>query len=109
MDVHCSSCREPWEVWHLCHDAVHETEMTEDEAAVWLELPRSEQLSTHHRDFFAREGWEFGGSLLHVRSCPACPEGAEPESETDAMRAAIVSALGDDLDAIAATFADEGL
>ena len=25
MDVHCSTCGEPWDVYHLRHDAIYET------------------------------------------------------------------------------------
>ncbi len=25
MDVHCSTCGEPWDVYHLWHDAIFET------------------------------------------------------------------------------------
>ena len=32
MDVHCSSCGEPWDVYHLRHDAIFETDLDPAEA-----------------------------------------------------------------------------
>jgi len=109
MDVHCSSCGEPWDVWHLCHDAIHETDLSEEEIERWLDLPQQERLGSSYRDYFAREGWRFGSSILSVRSCPCCPDGATPNPDTDVLKEAIVSMLGDDIDAIAAEFSDLGL
>ena len=32
MDVHCSTCGEPWDVYHLWHDAIFETGLSHAEA-----------------------------------------------------------------------------
>ena len=32
MDVHCSSCGEPWDVYHLRHEAIFETDLDPEEA-----------------------------------------------------------------------------
>jgi hypothetical protein len=32
MDVHCSTCNEPWDVYHLSHDAIFETGLSVEEA-----------------------------------------------------------------------------
>ena len=110
MDVHCSSCGEPWDVYHLRHDAIYDTDLDHIEiATMWWKLPPREKLAPRYRALLKLAGWEFGASLLHVRRCPSCPEGTRPDPEKEAMKAAIVEALGDDEDAIAATFEDYGL
>ena len=109
MDVHCSSCGEPWEVYHLRHDAIFETGLRREEAEAWSALPPNQRLDTRHREKFKAAGWEFGASILDVRRCPDCPSGAKPDPEKVAMKAAIIEALGDDEDGIASTFEDYGL
>ena len=108
MDVHCSTCGEPWDVHHLWHDAIYEIAVTE-EVEVWEKLPTREKLSSEYRERFKKAGWQFGASLLDVRHCPACPKNAKPDLEKVAMKAAIIEALGTDEDGIASTFEDYGL
>ena len=45
MDVHCSTCFEPWDTYHLRHDEIYETSLSVEEAEAWLvqELDRSLQ------------------------------------------------------------------
>jgi hypothetical protein len=38
MDVHCSSCGEPWDVYHLRHEAIFETALDHTEAETWRSL-----------------------------------------------------------------------
>jgi hypothetical protein len=38
MDVHCTTCGEPWDVYHLRHDAIFETDLSHTEAKAWTEL-----------------------------------------------------------------------
>ena len=109
MDVHCSSCREPWDTCHLLCDAVFDTDLTENELESWQELPACEQLSARYREAFRVADWEFGASLLHVRRCPCCPEATRPDPDAEAKKIAIVELLGDDHDAVAGTFEDYGL
>jgi hypothetical protein len=109
MDVHCSTCNEPWDAHHLRHDAIFETDIDPEEAEAWLTLRSSEQLSPRYREMFKATGYEFGGSILNVQHCPCCPKGAKPDPEKAAMKAGIVEILGDDEDAIASTFEDFGL
>lgn len=45
MDVHCSTCGEPWDVYHLWHDAVFETGLSHEEAETWRHLPRDQKLA----------------------------------------------------------------
>jgi hypothetical protein len=109
MDVHCSSCNEPWDAYHLRHDAIFETDLDHAEAEAWRKLPSSKQLSQHYRGKFKAAGYEFGGSILNVEHCPCCPKGAKPEPDKAALKAAIVQMLGDDQDGIASTMEDFGL
>jgi hypothetical protein len=109
MDVHCTSCGEPWDVYHLRHDAIFDTDLSPEEAEAWRSLSAKQRLSPRYREKFKTAGWEFGGSILNVRHCPACPPGATPNPEKAALKAAIVEALGDDEDGIAATMEDFGL
>lgn len=109
MDVHCSSCGEPWDVYHLRHDAIFETDLDHEEAEAWRALTPTQRLSKRYRERFKATGYQFGGSILDVRHCPACPKDARPDPEQTAMKSAVVEALGDDEDGIASTFEDYGL
>jgi hypothetical protein len=104
MDVHCSSCGEPWDVYHLWHDAIFETGLSVEEAEAWCSLPRAEKLAERFRNEFRAVGWEFGRTIINVVRCPACPKDAKPNSERAATKAALEELLGDDEDGLAATF-----
>src|SRR5689334_19509499 len=106
MDVHCSTCNEPWDTYHLWQDAIFELGLTEDEAKKWRALPRSEKLSERYRREFRRAGWEFGESVINVIRCPGCPDDAKPNPERVATKAALEKLLGGDEDGLAATFED---
>ena len=109
MDVHCSSCGEPWDVYHLRHDAIFETNLDQAEAKAWRELSPQLRLSQRYREKFKAAGYEFGASILDVMRCPCCPPGVKPDPDKAAMKAGLVEILGDDEDAIAATMEDYGL
>jgi len=109
MDVYCSTCREPWDVYHLRHEAIFETGLSDEEARAWRSLAQAERLNDRYRAEFRDAGWEFGASVLTVLRCPACPAGAETDSETAAIKAALEDALGDDEDGLAAIYEDFGL
>ena len=106
MDVHCSTCGEPWDVYHLWHDAVFETGLSHEEAKAWCSLPHAKKLSERYRKEFQATGWEFGQSVINVIRCPACPEDATPNLERVQTKAALEELLGDDQDGLAATFED---
>ena len=108
MDVTCSACREPWDTYHLWQDAIYETSLEEPEAAEWLNLTPVEKLSDFYRARFREVGWEFGSAILHVRHCPCCPEGAQPDPEHDTVKTALTELLGDDEDGLAAELDDYG-
>jgi len=109
MDVHCSSCSEPWDVYHLRHDAIFETDLDSAEAEALRDLSPSERLSCRYRPKFKAVGYQFGASILDVQHCPGCQKGATPDPDKAAMKAGIVEMLGDDEDGIASIMEDFGL
>lgn len=109
MDVHCSSCGEPWDVDHLRHDAIFETDLDSVEAESWRSLCPVERLSSRYREKFKVAGYEFGASILDVVHCPCCPMDAKPDPGDAALKAGIVEILGDDEDGIASTMEEFGL
>jgi hypothetical protein len=106
MDVYCSTCNEPWDVYHLWHEAVFETGLSAQEAQAWSSLFQKDKLSETYRQEFKAVGWEFGQSVINVVRCPCCPKDAKPDSERVATKAALEALLGDDEDGLAATFED---
>jgi hypothetical protein len=106
MDVHCSTCNEPWDVYHLWHEAIYETGLSEEEVEEWRILPRSRKLTDRYREKFKAADWVFGQTVVNVVRCPACPKDAKPNPERLQTKAAIEELLGDDEDGIAATFED---
>lgn len=109
MDVHCSTCGEPWDVYHLWHDVVFETSLSYEEAKAWCSLPHAQKLTDRYRQEFRAAGWEFGRGVVNVVRCPACPKDAKPDLERVETKAALEDLLGDDEDALAATFEDHRL
>ena len=109
MDVHCSTCGEPWDAYHLQHDAIFETSLCYTEAKTWTQLSPHLKLIDRYREKFKAIGFEFGGSILNVMHCPACPKHKKLNPDLAAMKAGIVELLGDDEDGIAATMEDFGL
>ena len=109
MDVHCTTCGEPWDTYHLRFDAVYETGIDTAEAKAWTQLSPKLKLSDRYREKFKAIGFEFGGSVLNVLRCPGCPKGAKPDPDRAALKAGIVEVMGDDEDGIAAAMEDLGL
>ncbi len=101
MDVHCSTCGEPWDTHHLQHDAIHETGLTEDEIADWKRLPSHQRLMPPFREAFLTSGFTFGRTLLNVVRCPACPPSSTPDPAIAYFKAELETMLGDDEDALA--------
>ena len=106
MDVHCTTCQEPWDVYHLWHDAVFETGLAHEEAERWRQLPQAKKLGDRYRAEFKAAGWEFGQSVINVIRCPSCPKDAQPDLERLATKQALEELMGDDEDGLAATFED---
>lgn len=109
MDVHCTTCGEPWDVYHLMHDAICDTGLSSDEIDAWRRLPSTQRLSHPVREQFLDAGWHFGRSLMNVTKCPACPAGAYPDQEKVTLKAEIESMLVGDDDGLAAQYEDLGL
>ena len=109
MDVHCSTCNEPWDTHHLWHDAIWETGLMEEEMRVWESLPQSERLASKWREAFKATGFVFGRTVINVIRCPACPKGAQPDVEKLVTKSAIEELLEGDQDALAAIYEDHGL
>jgi len=109
MDVHCSTCNEPWDIDHLRHEEIFETDLSYEEAKVWLELPQAERLNDRYRGKFRLLGWEFGQSVITVIRCPACPKGSEANAESVEIKTALEELLGGDEDGLAAMLEDYGL
>jgi hypothetical protein len=106
MDVHCSTCNEAWDVYHLWHDAIFETGLTIEEAEAWRTLPQSQKLSDRYRKEFQAAGWQFGLTVVNVVHCPSCPKNASPNEDRIQTKAALEELLGEDEDGLAATFED---
>lgn len=106
MDVHCTTCNEPWDTYHLWQDVVWDIGLTEEQAEIWRTLPRSEKLNECYRKQFRAAGWEFGRSVINVIHCPCCPKGAKPNLDRLHTKAALEELLGEDEDGLAATFED---
>lgn len=106
MDVHCSSCGEPWDVYHLRHDAIFDTDLESAEAEAWRSLSADLRLGPRYREKFRAAGWEFGQTVMNVIRCPCCPAGAQPNSDRLATKRALEELFGDDEDGLASTFED---
>jgi hypothetical protein len=109
MDVHCTTCGEPWDVYHLRHDAIFETSLSHVEAKSWTQLPPQTRLLPRYREAFKEIGFEFGGSIIDVMRCACCPKDAKPDPGKAALKAGIVEILGDDEDAIVDAMEDCGV
>jgi hypothetical protein len=109
MDVHCSTCGEPWDVYHLWHEAIFETDLHPEEAKAWRGLSAKLRLSTRCREKFMAAGWQFGATVINVVHCPSCPKEAKPKLDRLETKSALEELLGDDEDGLAATFEDFNL
>ena len=106
MDVLCTSCGEPWDVYHLWHEAIFETGLSVEEGKAWRKLPRLERLSKRYRAEFRAVGWEFRKSVINVMHCACCLPGTQPNPHRKAVKAALEELMGSDEDGLAATFED---
>jgi hypothetical protein len=109
MDVHCTTCGEPWDTYHLWQDAIWETGLDEDQVSKWKQLPTEEKLTPFYRREFRSAGYEFGQSVINVIRCPACPPNAKPDPAKLYMKAEIEAMLAGDEDGLACHYEDLGL
>ena len=109
MDVHCSTCGEPWDTYHLWHDAIWETGLSEAEIRAWESLPQSEKFAPKWREEFVAARYVFGRTVINVIRCPACPKDAQPDTGKVLLKAELEDLLAGDEDGLAATYEDHGL
>lgn len=115
MDVKCMQCQEPWDTYHIRHDALSGPVTWSDAqslAAVrkWDGKLDSIVIDRPARTWLGEDGWAFGTSLYDVRRCPCCPPDAvAPTDEQRQSRENIATLLGDDDDGLAVTLNDFGL
>ena len=112
-DVYCATCREPWDAYHMRHDAIWETDLPENikkhvsEGGTTLNFPGV-------REALLKDGWKFGSSILAILECPCCKgqteEGTEEESEAikdrKMKRMVLADILGDDEDGLQSMLED---
>lgn len=102
MDVHCATCGEPWDTYHLRHDEIYEVvnlgAMSESEAKAW-----DGTLRDWLRAAFTQLGWEFGATVTAVKHCPACKHnGLRPDAAERREKVQVLSDLmPDDPDGVA--------
>ena len=106
MDVHCSTCMEPWDACYLQQELITEIALRADEMRRWWRQPPTQRLTPAIRQALQNAGWEFGASVLDVRHCPACPAGARPHPDRVFFKAALTELLEDDEDGLAACLED---
>jgi hypothetical protein len=96
MEVHCSSCGEPWDTYHLRHNAIFEINLDSAEAEVWRSLPTQDRLNPRYREKFKEAGWQFGQSMMNVIHCPSCRVDVKPDPERIQTKRALEQLFGDD-------------
>jgi len=108
MDVTCANCREPWDTYHMLHDAIWETDLP-DSVKKHISAEGTKLNFPGVREALARDGWKFAGNSVNaILRCPACPKGEEGDNTTARAEARMVIAelLGDDEDGIASMLED---
>ena len=80
MDVHCTTCGEPWDVYHLRHDAIYETDLSHAEAKAWTQLSPQVKLLDRYREKFKAIGFEFGGSIAQCHALSGVSQGRQARS-----------------------------
>ena len=120
MDVHCTNCGEPWDTYHLRHDApqeafAHYAESDKGAEAFykqWCAVGLTPEYRQLLEDY---DGWQFGASVVAVHHCPCCESNIRqngPRTDSQERRDAvdtITDLLGDDVDGAAAMLEDFGL
>jgi hypothetical protein len=109
MDVHCSTCGEPWDTYHLRHDAIFETDLDHTEAEAWHSLPADMRLNARYRQKFEMAGYKFGATVMNVIHCPCCPKDAHADPDRLRTKAGLEDLFRDDEDGLASTFEDYNL
>jgi hypothetical protein len=109
MQVYCTTCKEPWNTYHLLEDSGFEIGLSLEEVEVWQSLSCAEKLNEHYRHAFRTVGWEFGASLLNVIHCPCCPPGVQPDPNRLATKHTLELFFFDDQERLASIFEEQRL
>lgn len=114
-DIFCQRCREPWDADHLKFDMIYDGNLPEEVVKDFREYRGAQnknqfRLTSAIRLALGREGWKFGDTVFHIRRCPGCRghDAVPGVGERDAMVAAAVEVLGDDMDGLQAALEDLG-
>jgi hypothetical protein len=115
-DVYCARCGEPFEAYHLRHDAIYETDLLESTKKHMSN--RATPISEPGvREALKRAGYEFSGnSVLCLSRCPCCKANAEHNGKPDKQvvrdrmekQSILSELLGDDEDGIQSMLEDMG-
>lgn len=100
-DVTCLACSEPWDIYHLRHDAIHETSANESQLSNW-----QGKLTDEYRKLFAADDWQFGASIYTIKRCPCCPDDAVADQAKLTAHNVLAFHLGDDDDGMIAMLQD---
>jgi len=119
MDVYCATCREPWDSYHMRHDAVWELWDGGDDSEShvmcksFLDDPKR-TLTPQIREAFEYDGWVFGATIFTILECPCCDpneihNGSPDKDEVERRKAGMLiveEGLVDDHDGLISTLND---
>lgn len=104
-DVTCKNCREPWDTYHMRHEALHEVCTVPAAIRAWDGKLDSVVTNGYTaRVLLADDNWTFGASVYDIRHCPCCPKGTK--AALDPLRDEIVGMMAGDDDGVAAMLED---
>lgn len=105
MDVTCAKCSEPWDTYHMRHDEIWETSLSDEVKENW-----DGKLTEEIYAAFKEGGWKFAGSIYAIIQCPGCKNDDNNKTENfherAEARALIADLMGDDEDATASMIED---
>lgn len=101
-DVKCNTCGEPWDTYHMRHDALHETGHPNPKG--WDGKLETVCGGMTAREWFKDDRWAFGNSVYDIRCCPCCPKGTK--AEPNPLRDELVGLMAGDDDGVAALLED---
>lgn len=105
-DIKCPTCGEPWEAYHVRHDAIYDTSLPLSDCKA---AARAGSILSYPgaREALESEGWRFAGhSMLSFVRCPACPKEAAVNEDKAAVRAFVTDILGEDEDGLQSELED---
>ena len=104
MDICCGTCNEPYDAYHMRHEAIKDIDGLPNRAIeAWA--GKLDRIATgtgkSYRWWFKQDGWQFGGSVYSIFMCPCCPPGTAMNVDAAELRGVIEDALDGDEDALA--------